>query len=233
MRPATQFISRLNQAVGDVVGIGVNTPVVPPTAVEGISQTTALVPSTSNSTSSSSTTTRIYDSATNHSPEDSAGGAEDQGTPLSTAGEWNTTYSEQVLIDDSAHNLKMITYGNEFFLITPEDNEEEFPALKESRQNALQQMCDAMTRMDSRLHSHSTTLTRMENHILETDDRVTVVESAMKSLQHAAASTASWRSTMEASARKMADQLTRVTNEGGASNSQRGDTSNSSFFIRG
>ena len=111
--------------------------------------------------------------------------------------------------------------------------QQSYQTLQESRQDALQQMCDAMTRRDSRLSSHSTTLTRMENQILDTNDRVTVVESSMKSLQNEAASIAIWRSMMEAGARKMAEQLTRLTNVGGASNNQRGYPSNSSFFIGG
>ena len=108
-----------------------------------------------------------------------------------------------------------------------------YQSLQEQRQDSLQRMCDTITRMDSQFCMHSTTLTRMENQILDTDTRVDVVEANVKCLQHAAASTASQRSTMDANVRKMADQITRL--EGGASNNiqREGNNNSSSFFIGG
>ena len=98
MKPATKFLSLVSQAVGDVVGMGTPAPV------------------TDNSTNTINTTTEP-DPSNYITPEGSAIGAEDQETPLSKAGDWNSTFEEQVLMDESNPNLQMVLIGNEYFAI--------------------------------------------------------------------------------------------------------------------
>ena len=103
--------------------------------------------------------------------------------------------------------------------------QQSYQSLQEERQELLQAMQDAII-------SNRTALSKMDNHLIDTSRRVTALETSIKSLQHAAATTASWKSTMEAGTKKMADQLSRGTRGEGATNNQR-DTSDSSFFIGG
>jgi len=97
----------------------------------------------------------------------------------------------------------------------------------------LQKMTDALERHDTQLSMHSTTLSRMENQILDTDTRVDRVEASMKSLQHAAASTASWKATAESNMKKMADQFSRLETGGASSNNRVDNNNTSSFFFGG
>ena len=319
MKPAT-FFSQISQAAVEVV--------------LGVAPTPA--PGTSNNSISTATTAEpnppIFTT-----PEGSFVGAEDQQTPLSKAGDWNSTYEEQVLMDDTNPNLQMVLINNEYYAIdqeifpslpapaqplqplpqratnprkskspgttlpakralpfekpvsrsakrtdrredseatTSEDMEDEegynttpttvkkrhtttaqegyvsreefnlvvqrlenlqasYQSIQDAKMDHLQKLTDALMRHDSQLSMHSTTLSRMENQILDTDTRVDKMEANMKSLQHAAASNASWKSTTETNMRKMADQVSRLET-GGASNNNRGvDSSNSSSFFFG
>jgi len=110
--------------------------------------------------------------------------------------------------------------------------QQSYQSLQEERQENLQQMADAITKLADRLYKNTTVISSMDNHLIDTSRRVTALETSIKSLQHAAATTASWKSTMEAGTKKMADQLSRGTSGEGATNNQR-DTSDSSFFIGG
>ena len=110
--------------------------------------------------------------------------------------------------------------------------QQSYQSLQEERQENLQQMADAITKIADSLYKNTTAISSMDNHLIDTSRRVTALETSIKSLQHAAATTASWKSTMEAGTKKMADQLSRGTSGEGATNNQR-DTSDSSFFIGG
>jgi len=110
--------------------------------------------------------------------------------------------------------------------------QQSYQSLQEERQENLQQMADAITKIADSLYKNTTVISSMDNHLIDTSRRVTALETSIKSLQHAAATTASWKSTMEAGTKKMADQLSRGTSGEGVTNNQR-DTSDSSFFIGG